>query len=70
MTTKQVEDLEFKYIRNIKDEIDLELENKLGLNIHKIMKAHISFCAMLICWIIMYQQSENNFNKYLNNFRE
>jgi len=54
MTTKQVEDLEFKYIRNIKDEIDLELENKLGLNIHKIMKAHISFCAMLICWIIMY----------------
>ena len=34
------------------------------------MKAHISWCAMLICWIIMYQQSETNFNQYLNNFKK
>ena len=35
MTNIQIEKLESNYINNINDEIDKELENKLGLNLSK-----------------------------------
>jgi hypothetical protein len=54
LTPQQVDDLENNHINIIKDEIDKELQSKLGLSLTPLMKAKISRSAMIACWILMY----------------
>lgn len=62
MTLQQVIELENDYINNkLNDTIDKELQHKLGLNLTKEMRAKISWCALLVSWILLFQKAEFTF---------
>ena len=64
MTSQQVQTLEFEYLKTeLRDKIDYELKQKLGLFLTHEMSAYISWCAMLVCWIELFLKAEQSFEK-------
>jgi hypothetical protein len=47
----------------LREKIDYELSSKLGLKISHEMSAEISWCALVVCWIILYHKAERTFHK-------
>ena len=47
----------------LREKIDYELTQKLALKITHEFSANISYCALLVSWIELYEKAEKSFNK-------
>jgi hypothetical protein len=52
MTDYQVKSLETEYLgTKLREQINYELQSKLGLTLSHQMSTKISWCALICCWI-------------------
>jgi hypothetical protein len=64
ITYDQVKTLESEYLTvKLREIINGELHSKMGLYMNEQMNAKISWCAMLVTWIELFQKAVSSFNK-------
>ena len=68
MTDYQVKNLETEHLStNLREQINYELQSKLGLQLSNQMNTKISWCALICCWVELFQNAQNTFYNHLNN---
>ena len=69
MTLEEIKTLESEYLgTKLREILDHELHQKMGLVLSVHLKAKISECALIICWAKLLSNALNSFNKQYSNY--